>query len=96
MSLPQNRKAIPLGDIVCGTSYIEFKSPVLQCQSCTICYHQIVPKCHCIMGLNNAQSSLKFQCKQCTEQLVEPYWIDTAHLFRDCYNNGSNIENKQT
>ena len=36
---------------------------------------------------------MKFQCKQCTEQLVEPYWTDTAHLFRDCYNNSINIEN---
>ena len=36
---------------------------------------------------------IKFQCKQCTEQLVEPHWTDTAHLFSDCYNNGTNIEN---
>ena len=40
-----------------------------------------------------ARSTIKFQCKQCTEQLVEPHWTDTAHMFRDCYNNSINIEN---
>ena len=25
--------------------------------------------------------------------MVEPHWTDTAHLFRDCYNNSINIEN---
>ena len=41
-----------------------------------------------------ARSTLKFQCKQCTDQLlVEPHWTDTAHLFRDCYPNSFNIEN---
>ena len=40
-----------------------------------------------------ALSTIIFQCKQCTEQLVEPYWTDRAHLYRDCYNNGTNIEN---
>ena len=28
-------------------------------------------------------STIKFQCKQCTEKLVEPHWTDTAYLFRD-------------
>ena len=42
--------------------------------------------------LKYARSTIKFQCKQCTKQLVEPHWTDTAHLFRDCYNNGTNIE----
>ena len=32
MILPQNRKAIPQADIVCGTFNTEFKSPALQCQ----------------------------------------------------------------
>ena len=41
-----------------------------------------------------AQSTIKFKCKQCTEQLVEPHWTDTAHLFRDCYINSINIENR--
>ena len=40
-----------------------------------------------------ARSAIKFQCKQCTEQLVEPHWTDTAHLFRDCYTKNINIEN---
>ena len=30
----------------------------------------------------------------CTEQLVEIHWTDTAHLFKDCFNNGTNIENR--
>ena len=43
-----------------------------------------------------ARSTIKFQCKQCTEQLVEHHWTYTAHLFRDCcYKNGTNIENPQ-
>ena len=29
-----------------------------------------------------------------TEQLVEPHWTDTAHLFRDCYIISINIENR--
>ena len=41
-----------------------------------------------------AQSTIKFQCKQCTEQMVQPHWTDTAHLFRDCYINSINIENR--
>ena len=40
-----------------------------------------------------AQSSIQFLCKQCTEQLVEPHWTDTARLFRECYINSINIEN---
>ena len=41
-----------------------------------------------------ARSTIKFQFKQCTEQLlVEPHWTDTAHLFRVCYTNSINIEN---
>ena len=40
-----------------------------------------------------ARSTIQFLCKQCTEQLVEPHWTDTAHLFRDCYINSINIEN---
>ena len=39
-----------------------------------------------------APSIIKFQWKQCTEQFLEPHWTDTAHLFRDCYNNSINIE----
>ena len=31
--------------------------------------------------------------QQCTEQLLKPNWTDTAHLFMDCYDNGTNIEN---
>ena len=27
--------------------------------------------------------------------MVEPHWTDTAHLFRDCYINSINIENRQ-
>ena len=41
------------------------------------------------------RSTIKFHCKQCTEQLVEPHWTDTAHLFRDCYINSINIENRR-
>ena len=37
---------------------------------------------------------VKCQCKQCTEQLVEPHWTDTAHLFRDCYIDSIYIENR--
>ena len=40
-----------------------------------------------------ARSAIKFKCEQCTEQLVEPHWTDTAHLFRDCYTIRINIEN---
>ena len=39
------------------------------------------------------RSIIKFQWKQCTEQLEEPHWTDTAQPFRDCYNNSINIEN---
>ena len=42
-----------------------------------------------------ARSTIKFQCKQCTEQLVEPHWTVTAQMFRDCYTNRINIENPQ-
>ena len=38
-------------------------------------------------------STIKFQCGQCTVQLVEPHWTDTAHLFRDCNNYGINMGN---
>ena len=41
-----------------------------------------------------ARSTIQFLCKQCTEQLVELHWTDTAHLFRDCYINRINIENR--
>ena len=37
-----------------------------------------------------ARSTIQFLCKQ----LVEPHWTDTAHLFRDCYINSINIENR--
>ena len=41
-----------------------------------------------------SRSIIKFECKQCTEHLAEPHWTDTAHLFRDCYNNSINLENQ--
>ena len=41
-----------------------------------------------------ALSTIQFLCKHCTEPLVEPHWTETAHLFRDCYINSINIENR--
>ena len=93
MILPQNRKTIPQAHIVCGTFNTEFKSPALQCQNCTICYHPTCDEMQLYYMVKYARSAIKFQCKQCTEQLVEPHWTDTAHLFRDCYTNSINIEN---
>ena len=43
MTLPQNRKDIPQASIVCGIFNTEFKSPALQCQSCTVCYFSSPP-----------------------------------------------------
>ena len=94
MALPQNRKAIPQAGIVCGTCDTEFKSPALQCQSAIKCYHQTLAEMPLYYMVKYAQSTIKFQCKQCTEQLVQPNWTDTAHLFRDCYINSINIENR--
>ena len=93
MTLTQNRKAIPQADIVCGTGNTDFKSPTLQCQNSTKCYHPTCAEMLLYYMVKYAQSIIKFQCKQCTEQLVEPHLIDTAPLFRDCYNNSINIEN---
>ena len=94
MTLTQNRKAIPHAGIVCGTCDTEFKSPALQCQSCTKCYHPTCAEMTLYYMVKYAQSTIKFQCKQRTEQLVQPHWTDTAHLFRDCYINSINIENR--
>ena len=94
MILPQNRKAIPQAGIVCGTCDTEFKSPALQCQSFTKYYHPTCAEIPLYYMIKYAQSTIKFQCKQCTEQFVEPHWTDTAHLFGDCYTNSINIENR--
>ena len=94
MTQPQNRKAIPQAGIVCGTCDTEFRSPALQCQSCTKCSHPTCAKIPLYHMVKYAQSTIQFPCKQCTEQLVEPHWTDTAHLFRDCYINSINIENR--
>ena len=94
MILPQNRKAIHRADIVCGTSNRVFKSPALQRQTCTICYHPTCAEMRLYYMVKYARTTIKFQCKQCTEQLVEPHSTDTAHLFRDCYTNSINIENR--
>ena len=94
MTLPQNQNAIPQTGIVCGICDTEFKSLALQCHSCTKCYHPTCAKTPHYM-VKYARSIIEFQCKQCTEQLVEPHWTDTAHLFRDCYNNSINMENPQ-
>ena len=93
MTLPQNRKAIPQADIVCGKCDTEFKSPALQCQSCTKCYRPTCVKITLYYMVKYARSKIKFQCRQCTEQSLEPHWTVTAHLFRDCYTNSINIEN---
>ena len=94
MTLPQNRKAIPEAGIVCATGDTEFKSAALKCQSCAKCYHPTCAEMPLYYMVIYARSIIKFQCKQCTEQLVEPHWTDTAHLFRDCYINSINIENR--
>ena len=90
----QNQKAIPQTDIVCGTCDIEFKSPALQCQTCTKCYLPTCAEMPLYYMVKYARSTIKFQCNQCTEQLVKPHWTDIAHLFRDCYINSANIENR--
>ena len=95
MILSQNRKAIPQADIVCGTCNTEFKTLALQCHNCTICYHPTCAEMPLYYMGKYARSAIKFQCKQCTKQLVEPHWIDTAHLFRDGYTNSINIKNLQ-
>ena len=92
MTLPQNRKAVPQAGIVCGTCDTEFKSPALQYQSCTKCYHQTCAEMPLYYMVKYARLTIKFQCKQLTEQLVGPHW--TAHLFRDCYIDSINIENR--
>ena len=94
MTLPQNRKAILQVGIVCGTCDTEFKSPARQCHSCTKCYHPTCAKIPLYYIVKYARSTIKFHGKQCTEQLVEPHWTDTASLFRDCYINSLNIENR--
>ena len=90
MILPQNRKAIPQADIVCDTYNTEFKSPALKGQNCTICYHPTCAEMPLYYMVKYALSAIKYQCKQCTEQLVEPHWTVTVHLFRDCYTNSIN------
>ena len=77
MTLTQNRKAIPQAGIVCGTCDTEFRSPALQCQSCTICYHPTCAEIPLYYMVEYAQSTIQFLCKQCTEQLVEPHWTDS-------------------
>ena len=94
MTQPQNRKAIPQAGIVCGTCDTEFRSPALQCQSCTKCYPPTCAEIPLYYMVKYARSTIQFLCKQCTEQLVEPHWTDTGHLFRDCYINSINIENR--
>ena len=93
LALPQNRKAILQTDIVCGTFYTEFKSQAQQCQSCTTCYHPTCAEIPLYYMVKYERSTIKFQCKQYTEQFVEPHWTDTAHRFRHYYNNGANMEN---
>ena len=94
MILPQNRKAIPQAGIVCGTCDTKFRSPALQSQSCTKCNHPTCAEILLYYMVKYVRSTIRFLCKQCTEQLVEPHWTDTAHLFRDCYINSINIENR--
>ena len=94
MTMPKNRNAIPQAGIVCGTCDTEFKSAALQCHSCTKCYHPTCAEIPLYYMVKYARSTIEFQCKQCTEQLVEPRWTDTAHLFRDCYINSINRENQ--
>ena len=94
MTLPQNRKAIPQAGLVCGTCDTECESPSLQCQCGTNCYHSTCAEIPLYYIVKYARSTIQFLCKQCTEQLVEPHWTHTAHLFRDCYINSINIENR--
>ena len=61
--------------------------------SCTKCYDPTCAEMPLYYMVKYARSTIKFQCKQFTEQLVEPHWTDTAHLFRDCYTNSINTEN---
>ena len=88
-------------------SKAEFKSPALQCQTCTILYHLTCATLWNIMGLGfgtcakmplyymvrYASSSVSFVCKQCTEKSAESHWTETVHLFKDCYPNLNDIEN---
>ena len=95
MMLPQNRKAIPQVDIVCGTFKTEFKLPTLQCQNCTYVTIQLVPKCHCITWLN-MHHQLNFN----VNNALNNWWSligqrqHTCSVFRDCYINSITIENR--
>ena len=92
MMLPQNQ-AISQADLVCVMCNTEFKSLAMQCQSCKRCHHPTCAEMPLYYMVKYARLTIKFQWKQCTEQLVEPHWTDTGHLFRDLYNNGTNIGN---
>ena len=91
--MAQNRRATAPNDVVCGTCNAEFKSPALQCQNCNICHHPASAEMPLYYMVRYARSTIKFQCKQCTENSVESHWTDTAHLIRDCYPNFTYIEN---
>ena len=78
---------------MCGTCDTEFTSLAVQCQICTKCYHPTCAKMPLHYMVKYARSIIKFICKQCTEQLVEPHWTDTSQLFRDFFNNSISIEN---
>ena len=41
-----------------------------------------------------ASSTVSFECKQCTEKSTESHWTDTVHLFKDCYPNITDVENR--
>ena len=90
--MAQNRRATPPSDAMCGTCNAEFKSPALQCQNCNIYYHPACAEMPLYYMVRYARSTIKFQCKQCTENSIGSHWADTAHLVRDCYANITYME----
>ena len=86
------RSSTSPNEILCGDFQAEFKSTALQCKTCKISYHPTCAKMPLYYMVRYASSSVSFVCKQSTEKSEESHWIDTVHLFKDCYPNLTDIE----